>query len=582
MTKEITYSIIITFMISVLASLSLFAAEQPIDKLKKQRKSDPNRIIMVTDEPGRSSSATSVNVNRNILLGMVWVYPFNIQPPAWTQPGIQLDTTITIVNDGDVDFLYSITVEEDNGASGWLGYSGLSGVTPHGLNNTEVGTLHLNNGGVETSDPIVLVGRLIFDSNLPTSPDTFRVSLIVASNVEGLDIDTIYSSCLALSVSNTGNYGNMGKGGVNLDWTYSGTDCYTDASVYLYDGSPVILWDNGSDTAGYWSIFGESWYGDNGFRPQTASSEGTTSVYNWYSSGTFTTQDSSVALEQTWYAPTIDCGFMVKKLKIWSFDGAIHDGLRIGEAIDWDVPSDSLADNSSLFDAGRNLIYQVGAEFDQDDTLSDGSINPIGNDCVNANTRFAGVAFYSSFLNPNGYYYDPIHTFPYSASTIRNDSFVFPAGNFVPGQLYREMGNAGYSTETAIADLSTVICYEPNFNLGANDTLEIYTIYATVYDGTLSDLQYTIDQGNLWLNNIIPPCPNGCCCGIRGNVDGDGGDNIDIADLVYFVTYAFGGGSAPVCYEEADVDASGSLDIADIVYLVNYMFSAGPAPLDCW
>ncbi|KAA3633335.1 MAG: hypothetical protein DWP97_09390, partial [Calditrichaeota bacterium] len=73
----------------------------------------------------------------------------------------------------------------------------------------------------------------------------------------------------------------------------------------------------------------------------------------------------------------------------------------------------------------------------------------------------------------------------------------------------------------------------------------------------------------------------GCCTGIRGNVDNDPGDLIDIADLVYLVAYSFGGGPAPVCIEEADVDASGGLDIGDIVYIVSYSFGGGPAPLAC-
>lgn len=74
-----------------------------------------------------------------------------------------------------------------------------------------------------------------------------------------------------------------------------------------------------------------------------------------------------------------------------------------------------------------------------------------------------------------------------------------------------------------------------------------------------------------------------CCTGIRGNVNGDVLDEIDISDLVYFVDYAFGSpsGPPPPCFEEADVDASLSLDIADIVYLVTYMFGSGPAPLPC-
>ena len=72
-----------------------------------------------------------------------------------------------------------------------------------------------------------------------------------------------------------------------------------------------------------------------------------------------------------------------------------------------------------------------------------------------------------------------------------------------------------------------------------------------------------------------------CCTGIRGNVDNDPGDNIDISDLVYFVSFSFGGGPAPACLEEADIDGSTTLDIGDIVYLVAYSFGGGPAPLAC-
>ena len=77
-----------------------------------------------------------------------------------------------------------------------------------------------------------------------------------------------------------------------------------------------------------------------------------------------------------------------------------------------------------------------------------------------------------------------------------------------------------------------------------------------------------------------------CCQGIRGNVDGDPEDLIDISDLVYLVDYMFTGGSAPTCWEEANVDGNGldddsGIDISDLVYLVDYMFNGGPAPVSC-
>ena len=81
-----------------------------------------------------------------------------------------------------------------------------------------------------------------------------------------------------------------------------------------------------------------------------------------------------------------------------------------------------------------------------------------------------------------------------------------------------------------------------------------------------------------------------CCLGeIRGNVDNDPGDAIDISDLVFLVDYMFTGGPAPTCWEEANIDGSGDgppdgsedIDISDLVYLVDFMFNEGPAPLPC-
>lgn len=77
-----------------------------------------------------------------------------------------------------------------------------------------------------------------------------------------------------------------------------------------------------------------------------------------------------------------------------------------------------------------------------------------------------------------------------------------------------------------------------------------------------------------------------CCQGIRGNVDGDPDDLVDISDLIYLADWMFsdfGGdpddhGPPPPCMDEADVDGSGSQDISDLVYLVDYMFMGGPAP----
>ena len=59
---------------------------------------------------------------------------------------------------------------------------------------------------------------------------------------------------------------------------------------------------------------------------------------------------------------------------------------------------------------------------------------------------------------------------------------------------------------------------------------------------------------------------------ILGDIDGNG-TSADIADLVYLVTWMFGGGPGAVCVDAADCDHNGAgPDIADLVCWVEYMF----------
>ncbi len=76
----------------------------------------------------------------------------------------------------------------------------------------------------------------------------------------------------------------------------------------------------------------------------------------------------------------------------------------------------------------------------------------------------------------------------------------------------------------------------------------------------------------------------GCCIGIRGNVDGDEQQTIDIADLLYLVSYMFNDGPEPPCMKEANVDGDifEQVTIDDLVYLVDYMFGSGPPPPVCF
>jgi hypothetical protein len=92
----------------------------------------------------------------------------------------------------------------------------------------------------------------------------------------------------------------------------------------------------------------------------------------------------------------------------------------------------------------------------------------------------------------------------------------------------------------------------------------------------------TVDQSEKGLRPIVDAELQPCCNGIRGNIDYDPDDIVDISDLVYLVDFMFTGGPRPPCMWEADLDDDGLVDISDLNYLVDYMFNGGPAPVDCY
>ena len=94
------------------------------------------------------------------------------------------------------------------------------------------------------------------------------------------------------------------------------------------------------------------------------------------------------------------------------------------------------------------------------------------------------------------------------------------------------------------------------------------------------------DYGNP--DAAVPPLESGIMDGVQtacvntfvcGDINNDGDEQLDIADLTYLVDYMFLEGPPPPLAAAADVDGSGlPLDIGDLVYLIDYMFRGGPAP----
>ena len=73
-----------------------------------------------------------------------------------------------------------------------------------------------------------------------------------------------------------------------------------------------------------------------------------------------------------------------------------------------------------------------------------------------------------------------------------------------------------------------------------------------------------------------------CCMGIRGNVNGDHKEQVNVLDQTFLVDFIFRAGPPATCNEEADVNGDGTpSNIADLTYLVDFIFRGGPAPPVC-
>jgi photosystem II stability/assembly factor-like uncharacterized protein len=389
-----------------------------------------------------------------------------------------------------------------------------------------------------------------------------------------VDWDTVSTTCTRLIVGTNGNFGNQGHGKVNMDYASFG-DCDSlnpNAWIYVYGGSPVICYIDGNDTIANWTIWGKDSFNLVDDRNQPVPTV-VTSEYEVYESGTFVTCDSTIALEKTWWAPQPpDTGqFVIQCLRLYSYDGLSHSGLAIGEAIDWDIPSDNNVDNNGGFYAGEKLVYLQGLESD-------------GMGCQPNDHRFGGQAFIGFSVNDTC----SIDTTsePHGAYTISNEVYVWPNNGFVASQLYEKMQETGYSAYPTAVDQSIIMTYFAGYNLNDDDTLYVYSVIASVQNGTVDSLYENVQKAKQWfLDHVAPSCAPLCIPPLRGNVDYDPSDAINVGDLAYLVAYLFDQppGPAPPCFEEADVDASLSINVGDLAYLVSYLFDQppGPAPVPC-
>jgi len=365
---------------------------------------------------------------------------------------------------------------------------------------------------------------------------------------EAEQFDTLSTACLGLVVSSQGNCGNQGTNYYSMDYGAQG-DC---AGLYLYDGTPMVIHNNGVLIADH------NIHGRNTFRTDPTGVPGQPTVdsgtYQVYRSGSFMTADGVLGLEKTWYAPKqLDsCTFIVQGLRFYARGGQAVTGLSIGELLDWDIPSDPYAINTSGVNSSSKVVYLSG----------------LGYGCIDNERRFGGQTFLGRRTNGGD-----INTSagPYGALTQNCESYLWSEVN--PADMQALMQTSGYNADVmGPADKFTLLTYFSLTTINPGDTIEVFTALLTVRDGTTATITTGVNKARQWFMNHI--------VGGSGYVAGDANNDetVNVADVVYIINYIFKGGPPPEPLAAGDPNCDASIDLADAVYLINYIFRSGPPP----
>ncbi|MEE9441809.1 MAG: dockerin type I repeat-containing protein [candidate division Zixibacteria bacterium] len=495
-------------------------------------------------------------------------------------PGESVYDTVRAFNPGMLDNNFNISMYYEQG-DGWITANPSSGmILAGGMDTLDIEFIFT--APTDVGDPVTIEAMISINHEGTSSPRQIPVCFTVASEFYFPQHADLATTCKQIRVFNTGRLSGKTPD-YSMDYI---EDCDTfgnaDARTYLYDGSPVIAWDDGEGIKVCTDFLSDSEFGSRGFRAMSNLSVDDTSDPDYIkATGDFTTFDSSINFTVEYYIPQGDtaCEFIVQKLYITSASGTKNNVL-IGYAWDWNVPSDTGSDNNSLADEARQLLYMQGEEADddgEDDQIAECGV------CWQSDDRYAGVRFFPTLDV----------TTPKNAMTLDNATWVSksgPYGNDAPlpdGPIYDLMlttegfvpwESATGSEDSVYVDL-TMLATFGEFDLTETEPIEIAFAMITGRTGEtdfLAEVDKALDWASPW-----PPPPRPYC-------DSPGDPNLDgqsnVGDAVYLINFVFKGGPGPEiychsgAYGNGDANGDCSVNVGDAVYIINHVFKGGPVP----
>lgn len=442
----------------------------------------------------------------------------------------------------------------------------------------------------------LLTIALLYASNSVADPVPVEYDTVKTHPDMYVEGGTPEGECVGLVVSNHGEMGYAGLGGVNMDYVESGLECGTrpEDAIYLYSGSPfVIIADDASGanarlTCSYGNIDGSkpySWIPTG----EPGSTEGGFLACSYRPEpvplGKFLSQDGAIAMERTFYPPLYTDGlrnFVAVETKIYSGDGQPHNHLTMGSVMDWNIPSDSATINTSGYAwyGWYGFVYMQGTD-------------TTGSEACQSNTGRFGAETFGRVMGEFGWgtawgYLAASQRLLRDTNLARDGVTVIDPPQPDAGAWWDDIGaNPGLNSNANAVDQAIWLTYIYDYDLTAADTLLFYSIVATVNSGSVQELYFTLLFAESWFNHVILESFPNCQFCRTGNPNGMGGDEPTISDISVMIDAKFITGTCYgiiTCLAEADVNRSGGynttcgdITISDMSILIDYLFINGPS-----
>ena len=508
-----------------------------------------------------------------------------VHPRDWVKSGTEITLEIEVANFGNADLnMTSITSSILQG-SGWLQVNTPSMLIAPGTSG--FASFTLNPGGAITTppgSPYGIEAWLLFENDEPTlGVDSFHINTVIADTVIPVQYEVVTTDLgLQMGVLNNGSFGNFPNTGGYMAFENPATNLHADCDsqeVYLYDGSPIIMYDAATY---FWNTYynADDHDGVVNLLPALGAKEAkscNSDGYSKYITGVFVTPDSAIGMNKTWLAPETNDSWVLEKWQIFSYDGASHTGVRLGEWADIDVPSSDNANDQGavLSDGGTNVGFYIWGEDD-------------GSFCTNNNNRFYVHALLGHYWQTEFDLDENVNHQTIDGGLVGPpEALMTTAYDFIPDSVWNNLNRGGnFTGSSQWLDQRSLLSFG-GFDIAPGDTLVIWTVHGSLINASTVDVDnlYAAAKSSYLLTRA--DTDNCSCCGrytggLAGNADCSIDGKRNLADITRLIDRVYISKETLCCEANGDVTEDGKINLADITKIIDCIYISKVCSFPCF